>query len=265
MRKAYIPIALAMILAALASCGGPSPSQGGSPRRQDGYSLRYSKGFKPGSSFVDDVGISIVLIQDVSGSMSEAPQSGGEAKYVQATGALLTVANFLEGLGARQKDLPIKVAILKFSNEVSTVLPLTLMDKAGLARLKAIASNPSNFNPDGGTAIGKAIEAGSEILSGSGTILKSMIVITDGENNASPDPRDVIDAIYGDRNTASTADIRVNTDTQLLSFIGFDVDNGQFGDYAKLGARVTATDDQAGLENSLKSLLEADITKLESK
>jgi hypothetical protein len=263
MKKAHLPIALAMILAALASCGGPS--QGGEVRRQDGYSLRYSKGFKPGSSFVDDVGISIVLIQDVSGSMSEAPQSGGDPKYVQATGALLTVANFLEGLVARQKDLPIKVSILKFSNEVSTVLPLTLMDKAGLAKLKEIASNPSNFAPNGGTAIGKAIEAGSEILSGSGTILKSMVVITDGANNASPDPRDVIEAIYGNRNAASTADIRVNTDTQLLSFIGFDVDNGQFGDYAKLGARVTATDDQAGLENSLKSLLEADITKLESK
>ena len=75
----------------------------------------------------------------------------------------------------------------------------------------------------------------------------------------------VIEAIYSNRNTASTADIRVNTDTQLLSFIGFDVDNGQFGDYAKLGARITATDDQTGLENSLKSLLEADITKLEAK
>jgi len=206
----------------LAACGGGSgaPRAGRSPfAGTPGYILQFGDDFKPGMNAVDDFGISVVIAMDVSGSMSERPRSGGEAKYVQAARALSTVAAYLESLAAREKDLKIRVGILKFSDEVDIVLPLVTVDADGSAQLDA-AINPNNFFPVNKTAIGSAMEAGTKILAQSGTIFNSLIVVTDGENNVNPDPRDVMKAIYADRNTATTADFKVTTSSQLVSFVG---------------------------------------------
>ena len=92
-----------------------------------------------------------------------------------------------------------------------------------------------------------------------------MIVISDGENTGSLTPDVALDALYDNRNTASTADYEVRTSSQMVSFVGFDVSSGIFNNVKKKGARVASATNQAELEQSLTSLLEADITKLESK
>lgn len=92
-----------------------------------------------------------------------------------------------------------------------------------------------------------------------------MIVISDGENTGSLIPDVALDALYDNRNTASTADYEVRTSSQMVSFVGFDVSSGIFDNVKKKGARVASATNQAELEQSLTSLLEADITKLESK
>ena len=248
------------------SCGGEAPSKASEDpyAGTKGYILSFGNDFKTGMNSVDDFGISVVIAVDVSGSMGDSPRTGGEPKYKQATKALATVAAYLENMTKQQKDLKIQVAILKFSNGVKTVLPITVLDENGLIKLKD-AIDPNNFAPDGGTTIGYAIESGSEILAQSGTILNSLIVITDGESNGGPDPEDVITAVYSDRNSATTMDVKVHTSSQLLSFIGFDVDSSQFYHFHNLGARVMNAGNQTELEDSLKNLLEADITKLEGK
>lgn len=254
-------------LLVLAACGGGSgaPRPGRSPfAGTPGYVLQFGDDFKPGMNSVDDFGISVVIAMDVSGSMSERPRSGGDAKYLQATRALSTVAGYLEGLAARQKDLKIRVSILKFSDDVDIVLPLVTMDADGVARLNA-AINPDNFLPINKTAIGRAMEVGSKILAQSGTIFNSLIVVTDGENNVNPDPRDVMKAMYSNRNTATTSDFKVSTSSQLVSFVGFDVQSKQFDDFHQLGARITSADSQTEIEDGLRSFLEADVTKLEGK
>jgi Mg-chelatase subunit ChlD len=248
---------MAASMAGLSSC---TPRHRGAK----GYTLQFGKDFKAGMNSVDDLGLSIVLLVDVSGSMADPPSGGGEPKYVQAAQAFGTIAGFLESFASRHRDLVVKVAILKFSEKVSLVLPLTTLDERGKRALTDAASNPKNFYPEGKTAIGSALEAGSELLAGSGTIFRSMIVVTDGESNIGTDPSEVIDAIYADRNSASTKDLPVGTATQLLSFVGFDSDSGSFGPFRDRGARITSAQDQAGLESGLKGLLEADITKLEA-
>ncbi len=263
-------LALAAVsLMVLMACGGGSSTSSSSPKRSPfdgtrGYILQFGDDFKPGMNAVDDFGISVVIAMDVSGSMSEPPRSGGQPKYIQATKALSTVAGYLETLTSKQKDLRIKVSILRFSNDADVVLPLTTLDADGIARLGAVI-NPDNFIPSSGTAIGKAMEAGSKMLAQSGTIFNSLIVVTDGENNVRPDPRDVMAAMYSNRNTATTEDFKVITSSQLVSFVGFDVKSSQFNDFHELGARITSADSQAEIENGLKSFLEADITKLEGK
>ena len=265
MRKITYLIAV-LIAFMMMSCGGQAPSSK-SPdpyAGTKGYILNFGTNFKTGMNSVDDFGISVVIAVDVSGSMGDSPRSGGEPKYKQAAKALVTVASYLENMTKQQKDLKIQVAILKFSSGVKTVLPITVLDAEGLTKLKT-AIDPNNFIPDGGTTIGYAIENGSEILAQSGTILNSLIVITDGESNGGPDPEDVMTAVYSDRNSATTMDVKVHTSSQLISFIGFDVNSPQFDSFHSLGARVMSADNQSELESSLKSLLEADITKLESK
>lgn len=246
----FLPLALGLLV----SC-----SPGSQPA---GYVLQFGSDFDVGRNFVDDLGISVVVAVDVSGSMIDAPQSGGEPKYVQASQALATVTAYLGALTQTQPDLKIQLAILKFSGRVETLLPLTIVDQATLDRLRVL-SRPENFLPDGGTAIGKAVEAGARILAQSGTILNSLIVVTDGENTDAPSPVEAIQAVYANRNSASTSEVTVTTSTQLLSFIGFDIDSPQFQTFHDLGGRVTSAANQAELESSLKNLLEADITKLE--
>jgi hypothetical protein len=269
MRKLVALFAVALLV--LAACGGGSPPAAAPPAPRpspfagtEGYILEFGKEFKPGMNAVDEFGISVVIAMDVSGSMAQPPKSGGQPKYVQATGALATVAHYLQTLAAKQKDLKIRVGILKFSDGVDVVLPLSTLDARGIEALAGVIK-PGNFAPVNGTGIGRAMEAGSRILAQSGTIFNSMIVVTDGENNLKPDPRDVMKAMYSNRNSATTTDFRVNTSSQLVSFVGFDVQSKQFEDFHSLGARITSANSQKEIENGLRSFLEADIIKLEGK
>jgi Mg-chelatase subunit ChlD len=271
MKKA-IPVLL--LVALLMGCGGSSPSAPSNAATSEqhkspfagtpGYILQFHNDFRSGMNAVDESGISVAIAMDVSGSMGDAPQAGGEPKYIQATKALRTVAGYLEDMASKLKDMKIRVCILRFNNQVDLVLPLTTLDADGIAKLNA-AINPRNFSPNGGTAIGRAMEIESEILAESGTVFNSLMVVTDGENNVNPDPEDVMKAIYSNRNNMTTEDFQVMTSTQMSSFIGFDVRSRQFERFKELGARVASANSQAEIEQGLKSFLEADIKNLESK
>jgi Mg-chelatase subunit ChlD len=228
------------------------------------YVLSFDKGFPRGANSVDELGISVVVAVDVSGSMEGAPAGGGAAKYVQAAKALSSIAGYLESLVAAQPELVVKAAVIAFSDEAEVLLPLVALDKEGIAALERVVSDPANFAPRENTAIGLAVEKGTEILAASGTILRSLLVITDGENTKGIDPASALAAVYADRNSASTKDIKVSTSGELVSFIGFDVDSGIFSPLAAEGARVSSAADGAALASELKGILEADITKLEA-
>lgn len=246
---------LALVPLLLTACSEPEP---------DEYRLDFGSDFPTGMNFVDDFGISVALVIDVSGSMEDPPRSGGPAKYIQAARAMATVAGYLEQLATQQQDLKIQVAVFTFNKEVAALMPMTVLDGPGIQKLKEIA-RPESFLPNDKTAIGLAIEAGARALAQSGTILNSLIVVTDGENTVGVDPVEAIEALYANRNTASTEDLPVTTASQLLSFIGFDIESLQFQTFHEQGARVTSAANQEELEQSLKALLEADITKLEGK
>jgi hypothetical protein len=229
------------------------------------YAIAFGKDFLPQLASRDDLGISVVLAVDVSGSMSEPPASGGPPKYFQAAEAFARVVDVLERI-ARESPAgqSLKVGVLKFNEAVTPVLPLTDLDEAGIERLRGIVQDPTTFNPEGSTAIGLALETSVEWLSQSGTILRSAIVVTDGDNKTGVDPAWVLSAVYNNRNSASGSAWPVLTSSTLVSFIGFDIDAGRFAPLEKYGARVTAAADQAQLATALSDLLEADITKLES-
>lgn len=255
-----------LIICLLVSC--TAKSEGTEKKEQplfnkkDGYILNYSSNFDKVRNAVDDFGVSFVIAVDVSGSMSSSSRANRNSKYIQAANSLRSIAVFIKELKEENPDILINVGVLSFDNTVKTVMPFTEMNAEGIDQFVAV-SNPQNFRPDGSTAIGRAIEASSEILAQSGTILNSMIVITDGENNVNPEPGLVIDALYKNRNNISTESFRILTSTQLISLISFDIDSSLFREYEKQGITVFSANDQEELEATLKDLLIADISKLE--
>jgi hypothetical protein len=241
------------------------------PEEWDGsYYLEFSDSFKKGLAMQDDLGISIVLAVDCSGSMEEFPQnsSAGEEKYKVASRALTDIMDFLESFyieTAEPQGLKLRIGLVRFSGGVEELSPLETMNRAAFSRMRVITSDVSNFQPQDMTAIGESLERGAEMLAQSGTIFKSLIVITDGENTEGVEPSQVLDAIVSNRNNMTTDDFPVMTDTILVSFVGFDIESYLFDDLGEAGARVTTAQDRSELEVALKNIFIADITKLEAK
>jgi hypothetical protein len=231
----------------------------------EGYHLAFAEDFNPALASRDDLGISVVIAVDCSGSMSEAPLSGGQEKYKQAAAALLSVCDVLDRLLAEEgQALRLRVGLIGFDERLREIMPLTDMTAASLRKLRELASRPSTFEPGGKTALGRAIERGVELLAQSGTLMRSLIVISDGLTTAGVEPEEVLDAVYADRNSASTRDWPVRTNATFVSVIGFDIQGEQFASLALRGARVSAASNREELSRVIERLLRADITKLEA-
>lgn len=230
------------------------------------YTLKFGKDFNPGAAGIDDLGLSVLIAVDLSGSMRDRPSVGGDYKYKQASAALASVVSFLDGLvsGPDLAGMALKVGIIGFSTDARELFPLTVMDKAGFDRLRRVLSDPGLLEPSGNTAIGLALERGAAILAASGTILKTMIVISDGENTSGIRPDKALRAINENWNDASIEEAPVLTRGMLVSFIGFDVDGGIYDALVEQGARLETAADRSGLEKALRSIMVADISKLEA-
>jgi hypothetical protein len=236
----------------------------------EGYRLVFNKTFNRALASQDDLGISILIALDCSGSMEEAPaqSADGKKKYVIASESLTGVIDFIENFylsKARDQNIRLRMGLLRFNENVKVLFDLKDMDKDAFAALKKITADTDSFKPAGKTAIGATLLAGAEILSQSGTIFKSLILISDGQNTTGDAPEQVLQAIVENRNNKSVKDFPVLTNSILVSFIGFDVEAGTFSGLHDLGSRITNAADKAGLKQSLESLFLADITKLEAK
>ncbi len=245
----------------------PKTKDNVSSPRSKGYEITFGENFKKGLASQDDLGISIIVGVDTSGSMGETARGDNAPKYRIASQSMSEIVGFLESIYNTQfkkENLKLKLGILKFSSSVDVLYDLTEMDMEKFKDLKRIVGNPNTFSPDGGTAIGDTMEKGIEMLSQSGTIFRSLIVITDGENTQGVDPAKVMKAMVENRNNKNTEDYPVLTSTILTSFVGFDINASVFQNLNDLGARVTSAQNREQLNQSLRTIFVADITKLES-
>ena len=263
-----IGVASAAVLTGCAPSGqatGATNSQKKDPNKgKAGFTIRLGDDFSVGKNFIDDMGLSVALVVDVSGSMSDRPKAGGQPKYVQASESLARVLTFLCDLSLKRPDVPINVVIYRFSEEVEPVVAMTRVSETLRTAIPKV-TDPELFEPQGGTAIGLAMERACASLAQSGTIMNSMIVITDGENTEDPNPEDVLLGMASNKNDKCTVDQPVYTDSQLVSFIGFDVSESIFGPLSRSGARIISAKDGAEVTACLTKILDADITRLEAK
>jgi Mg-chelatase subunit ChlD len=191
----------------------------------------------------EGLGVSVVIVLDNSGSMGDRAEGDSRAKAVVARRAIEQALSATDAALAKRPDFPIKVGIVRFSDDVSTLLPVAPYNREAIR--SALASVPS---PRGGTAIGDAMDAARKELYRSGTFRKVMLVVTDGDNTDGRDPASVANEI------ARRSDGGVR-----MYFIAFDTDAEKFAFVREVKGDVVTAQNSAGLESSLSSLYESKV------
>ena len=160
----------------------------------------------------EGLGASVAILIDNSGSMEERAKGDRRRKYVVAREAIEAMLASTDSFVARQPDFPINVGLYRFSSRVRVMVPVSRYNRAAL--MAALDSMPE---PDGGTAIGDAMDKAREDLYRAGTFRKYILVVTDGENTEGTSPKRVA------RDIARRSEGAVR-----MYFVAFDVDADRF-------------------------------------
>ena len=127
------------------------------------------------NAIVENRGIDIVIAQDLSGSMTEpfGPQTGPGPHDTRLSAAKRLDAQFV----AERKDD--RIGLVVFESETRVMSPTT-DDHDALRGI--IQKLDTNLLPDG-TAIGEGLSSAINLLRGSNSRSRVVILLTDGENN----------------------------------------------------------------------------------
>jgi hypothetical protein len=212
LRSARLTSVAIIILVATSACGSNADSElddsaGAQVADTGGVNDKYVPQVDEG------LGASIAIVIDNSGSMKEAAEGDSRPKYIVAREALQAMLASTDSFVARQPDFPINVGLYRFSTRVTPMVPMARYNRSAL--LAALDSMPE---PDGGTAIGTAMDVAREDLYRGGTFRKYILVVTDGENTQGVSPRRIAREI----NRRSEGAVR-------MYFVAFDIDAERFG------------------------------------
>jgi von Willebrand factor type A domain-containing protein len=228
-------VVLAVLVVAAKKCGGRGSSAGDDDRvaiEADIDTARYTPEGDEG------LGASVAIVLDNSGSMSDEAEGDKRPKYIVAREALEAMLAATDSFVAKQPDFPINVGLYRFASRVTTVVPVQRYDRAKL--LAALDSIPE---PDGGTAIGDAMDQAREDLYRAGTIRKYLLVVTDGENTAGRSPKRVA------REIAARSGGAVR-----MYFVAFDIDAETFGFVRDVRGEVVGASNGIALKASLDTI-----------
>ncbi len=195
--------------------------------------------------------IALAIVHDTSGSMREKVRDTGgnrSPKYEIANRALASVVARLEQFqqtSGAGRELAAGLFVFKGENAREAV-PFGRFDAAALR-----AWTKSFLAPDGPTPLGYAVQAAGNALRKSGAAARHVLVITDGENTAGPEPAAVMAAFKSDKESADGA--------ILFHFIAFDVQTNAFRKVKEQGATVVAAADEKELNEQLEFILEEKI------
>jgi hypothetical protein len=201
-------IAVSILMLLVSACGGSADADEDSvgvdtpPTAAEKYAPEVDEG----------LGASIAIVIDNSGSMKEEAEGDSRPKYIVAREALEAMLASTDSFVARQPDFPINVGLYRFSSRVTQMLPVTRYDRSRL--VAALNAMPE---PDGGTAIGTAMDSARAGLYRAGTFRKYILVVTDGENTNGRSPRRVAQEIS-----------RRSEGAVRMYFVAFDIDADRF-------------------------------------
>jgi Mg-chelatase subunit ChlD len=188
-------------------------------------------------------GTAIVILVDTSGSMAQrVPDGHGKQrpKNEIAREALKGIVDYTSQWKKGHAGSHLALGIFNFSSRVHEVLPMGEFD-AGKAEA-ALAKIPA---PNGGTAIGLAIEDGYKALYRCGCTRKFIVCVTDGENTAGPGPDVVARQLHAQTEGAVQ-----------LNFVAFDTKASQFKFLSAVNGHVVEAADGGKLQAELTNIYE---------
>jgi hypothetical protein len=224
------PIASLFVLAAMLGCGDRTEA----PR-----------------SVASVDGVALAIVYDTSGSMAERVPDGtghNSPKYEIATRALGQVVDRLEAFAAAPggpRRLDTGLFVFRGMGAEAAV-PFGPFD-AGALRAWIKHAPP----PNGTTPLGEAVRTATEAVLGSPLKRKHVLVLTDGENTAGPDPTATLPRLQAAAARAGT--------TFSVHFVAFDVDAKRFNAVKDLGATVVGAADERELDAQFEFILERKI------
>ncbi len=202
----------------------------------------------------EEDGVALAIIYDTWGSMRDPVQDrAGHAtpKYQIANRALIAIADQLQhyatnaGGGARK----LQVGLYTFAPKglgATEVVPFGPFDANALKNWARSFDHPA-----GNTPLGNSLKQAAQKVLSSPLNHKHVLVITDGENTAGPDPASVIPRLRNEAKAKGTS--------LSLHFVAFDVNAKVFDPVKKLDATVVSASDEAQLNTQLNYILQRKI------
>jgi Mg-chelatase subunit ChlD len=188
-------------------------------------------------------GTGVVILVDTSGSMAQpVPDAKGKMRP-KSDIAREALNGIVQYTGKWKKDHAaslLQLGIYNFSSRVNEVLPMGEFDAA-----KAEAALARIPPPNGGTAIGLALEEGYKALYRSGCTRKFIVCVTDGENTVGSGPDPVARQLHAQTDGAVQ-----------LNFVAFDTRASQFKFLSDLKGHVVEAADGGRLQAELTTIYE---------
>jgi Mg-chelatase subunit ChlD len=244
-RKRVLTLAAGLCLLVGPGCGqsptspvggppGPGPGPKHGAARKDVTYIDLPKGeSRPGTA--------VVVLVDTSGSMAQSVFDHAGARRPKYQIAREALERIIEQTGKWKKDHPdshLQMGIYHFSGMVAPVLPMGDFDQdkaqAALARI------PS---PNGGTAIGRALEDAFKALYRSGCRRKFVVCVTDGENTSGPEPDRVARLLFAQ----TSGEVE-------MDFVAFDTSARQFKFLGQVNGHAVEAADGAQLQKELSKI-----------
>lgn len=236
-------LALVALLALIAAgCGDSSTAPKPGPPQP-------AKGPGPAPHHIDlpkaepRAGTAVVILIDTSGSMAqEVPDGKGKQRRKSeiAKEALKGIVDYTSQWKKSHAGSHLELGIFNFSSRVKEVLPIGEFDAA-----KAEAAVGQIPRPDGGTAIGLALEEAYKALYRTGCTRKFVVCVTDGENTVGPGPDTIARRLHEQTEGAVQ-----------LNFVAFDTKASQFKFLNDIKGHVVEAADGGKLQAELTNIYE---------
>jgi Mg-chelatase subunit ChlD len=234
MRRGISILLLLFLAIVIARCSGRDGQDG-----EDQVAISQALSEEKYRSAGDEgLGAAVAIVIDNSGSMKESAAGDSRPKYLVARDAVAEMLAATESFVVKRPDFPIKVGLYRFAAGVTRVVDIQPYDREALRA--ALMGMPL---PNGGTAIGEALDAARGDLYRAGVIRKYILVITDGENTSGRSPEEVAREIA-----------RRSEGAVRMHFVAFDVDAGKFSFVRELRGEVLGAGNGAALRASLDTI-----------
>jgi hypothetical protein len=189
-------------------------------------------------------GIAVSIVYDGSGSMRDSVPGADQQptpKYLIANKAVASIIQQLVAF-SQVKHTPVQAGLVYFvDGQIHEGIALADLTPASGA---AFTDWTHNFKgPNGGTPLGKAMQAARRQLEQSHSLRKHMLVITDGASNSGISPDRVM------------REIRTSADSIPVYFVAFDMAASVFDRAKAEGATVVSASDEAQLNVEINHIL----------